>query len=130
MERTMVVVPEKKERIEKIRAKYNNYKMDEKTAGKVYSLEILNKVLVGATVAAGVATAVDIVIPDPILGLDEAALAALTGLLKYSSSLVENKIGMLAASEDADLKMKEADALAKEMKKAAKAISSSRKKTA
>ena len=80
--------------------------------------------------AAGVATAVDIVIPDPILGLDEAALAALTGLLKYSSSLVENKIGMLAASEDADLKMKEADALAKEMKKAAKAISSSRKKTA
>ena len=102
--------------------------MDDKSAGKIYSLEILNKVLVGATVAAGLATAIDIVIPDPILGIDEATLAALTGLLKYSSSLVENKISMIAASEDANLKMQEASDLAKKMKKCAKAMSSLRKK--
>ena len=128
MERTMVVVPEKKKKIENIKAKYQNLQMDDKTAGKIYSLEILNKVLVGATVAAGFATAVDLVIPDPIIGLDEAGLAALTGLLTYASSLVDNKISKLAASEDANLKMKEANELAKEMKKCAKAVAATRKK--
>ncbi len=130
MERTMVVVPEKKKRIESIKSKYNNLQMDDKTAGSIYTLEIVNKVLVGATVAAGIATAVDLVVPDPIIGLDEAGLAALTGLLTYASTLVDNKISKLAASEDADLQMKEATEIAKEMKKCAKALSSTRKKAA
>ena len=128
MERTMVVVPERKNAIKNIKTKYNNLQMDDKIAGNVLSLEILNKVLVGATVAAGIATIIDVIVPDSVIGLDEAGLVALTGLLKYSSSLVENKIGALVNQEDANLKMEEANLLAKEMKKCAKAVSASKKK--
>jgi len=128
MERTMVVVPEKKKRIEKIKAKYNNLQMDDKTAGTIRSLEILNNVLVGATVAAGVTTFIDVIVPDPVLVMDEAGLMAITGLLKYSSSLVENKIQELAAGDDANLKMDEAAKLAKEIEKSAKVVSASKKK--
>ena len=127
MERTMVVVPEKKKKIDKIKAKYNNLQMDDKTAGKIMTLEIINNVLVGATVAAGVATVVDVIVPDPVIGLDEAGLVALTGLLKYSSSLVENKIHDLALGEDAKLKMDEASELAKEIRKSAKVVAAAKK---
>lgn len=130
MERLMVVVPEKKEVIEKIKKKYNKLQMSDKTAGKIQTLEITNKILTAATLAAGFATVVDLIIPDPVIGLDEAALAALTGLLKYSSSLVDNKINQLVESDDAELKMKEVEGLTEQMKKAAKAVSASRKQVA
>jgi hypothetical protein len=130
MERTMVVVPEKKEAIDNIKAKYNSLQRDDKTAGKIFSLDAYNSILVGAAEVSSISAVVDVVVPDPANRLDEASLAALTELLKYPSSLVENKMEELAASENSKLKVEETGILAKEMRKCAKAISALKQKRA
>ena len=107
MSKEAVMIPEKKKRIEKVKAKYKNMSMSDDTAMKIVRLNTLNNVLKAATGVVGLVTVIDYFVPDPILGLDEAALTAITGLLGYSSSLVNNKIDSIAASADAELKMEE-----------------------
>lgn len=107
MSKEAVMIPEKKKRIEKVKAKYKNMSMSDDTAMKIVRLNTLNNVLKAATGVVGLVTVIDYFVPDPILGLDEAALTAITGLLGYSSSLVNNKIDRIAASDDAELKMEE-----------------------
>ena len=107
MSKEAVFVPEKKKKIERMKAKYNNMSMSDETANKIARLNTLNSILKAATAGVGVVTVIDYFIPDPVLGLDEAALTALTGLLGYGASLVENKMNDLAASDNADLKMEE-----------------------
>lgn len=107
MSKEAVMIPEKKKRIEKVKAKYKNMSMSDDTAMKIVRLNTLNNVLKAATGVVGLVTVIDYFVPDPILGLDEAALTAITGLLGYSSSLVNNKIDSIAASDDAELKMEE-----------------------
>ena len=107
MSKEAVFVPEKKKKIESMKAKYNNMSMSDETANKIARLNTLNSILKAATAGVGVVTVIDYFIPDPVLGLDEAALTALTGLLGYGASLVENKMNDLAVSDNADLKMEE-----------------------
>lgn len=115
MSKEAVIIPEKKKKIEKVKAKYKNMSMSDETAMKIVRLNTINSVLKTATGAVGLITVIDFFIPDPVLGLDEAALTAITTLLGYSSSLVDNKIDKIAASDDAELKMEEINNLANKL---------------
>lgn len=119
MARETVVIPEQKRKIENIKKKFNNQEMTDTTATKIASLEVTNKILKAATITAGVITVIDLFVPDPVLGLDEAALASITGLLKYSSTIVENKIESLANSDDASIKIDEVTKLTEQLTKTA-----------
>lgn len=119
MARETVVIPEQKRKIENIKKKFNNQEMSDTTATKIASLEVTNKLLKAATITAGVITVIDLFVPDPVLGLDEAALASITGLLKYSSTIVENKIESLANSDDASIKIDEVTKLTEQLTKTA-----------
>lgn len=123
MSREAVFVKEPKKKIEKIKNKYNNYEMSDSTARKIATLEITGNVLKLATVASGVITAVDLLIPDPVLGLDEAGLAAITGLLTYSTTLVDKKINDLANVGNTTFEGEEAQKLASQIGNVAGKIS-------
>lgn len=107
MSRETVMIKEKKSVVDKIRKKYKNPNLSEKDAKKIATLEATNKVLVGASAAAGVVTVIDLFVPDPVLGLDEAALVALTTLLGSASAFVNNKIDKIAKEENSDIQMEE-----------------------
>lgn len=126
MSREVVFVPENKKKIEKIKKKYKNMEMSDSTASKIAKLEVTNGILKAATAGVGLITVIDFFVPDPVLGLDEAALTSLTGLLGYSSNVVSNKIEMLANSEDAVLKMDEITKLSGQLKDVAGKVKSSR----
>lgn len=126
MSRETVVIPEKKTKIEKIKKRFNNPEMSDSTATKIASLEVTNSLLKAATITAGIITTIDVFTPDPVFGLDEAALASITGLLKYSSTLVENKIEDLANSDDTSIKMDEVTKLTEQLSNAASNVKRSR----
>lgn len=126
--REAVFVPEKKKKIEKIKKKYKNPEMSDSTALKIGSLRVANGILKAATTMVGLITVIDLFIPDPVLGLDEAALAGLTGLLKFSSTLVENKINELAVSDTTSVNMSEVDEFTNKLAEAARGIKNSKNK--
>ena len=126
MSRETLVIPEKKTKIERIKKKFNNPEMSDSTATKIASLEVTNSLLKAATITAGIITTIDVFTPDPVFGLDEAALASITGLLKYSSTLVENKIEDLANSDDTSIKMDEVTKLTEQLSNAASNVKRSR----
>lgn len=128
MSREAVFIPEKKKKIDNIKSKYNNMSMSDSAASKIVSLEVTNNILKAATAAAGVITVIDFFVPDPVLGLDEAALTAITGLLGYASKMVDNKIDAIVESGSASLEMNEITKLTEQVSKAAKSIKSSRSK--
>ena len=115
MSKEAVMISENKKKIEMVKNKYKNMSMSDETAMKIVRLNTLNSVLKAATGVVGLVTVIDYFIPDPVLGLDEAALTAITTLLGYSSSLVDNKIDKIAASDDAELKMEEINNLANKL---------------
>ena len=100
--------------------------MSDSAASKIASLEATNNILKTATALAGVVTVIDFFVPDPVLGLDEAALSALTGLFGYASKLVDNKIDAIANSGNANLEMSEINKLTEQISNAAKNIKNSR----
>ena len=115
MSKEAVMISENKKKIEMVKNKYKNMSMSDETAMKIVRLNTINSVLKTATGAVGLITVIDFFIPDPVFGLDEAALTAITTLLGYSSSLVDNKIDKIAASDDAELKMEEINNLANKL---------------
>lgn len=128
MNRETLVIPEKKAKIYKIKKKYNNMQMDDATAEKINRYEIINKTLIAATVAAGILTAVDYIVPDPVLGLDEAALTAITSLLGGASSFVDKKIKDLAKDGSAPIKMEEVNQLTSQIEDVVNRIKNSKPK--
>lgn len=126
MNRETVKVSESKKKIENIKAKYNNMRMSDADANKIMSLEVTNKVLKTAMGIVGTIAFIDIIIPDPVLGLDELALTAITGLLKLGSSIVENKIDAIASSQDASLQTEEITKLTEQLTNAASSVKRSR----
>lgn len=120
--REAVYINEEKRKIEKIKTKYNNMNLDDNTAKKINNLEITNNILKSATIIAGIATIINYFIPDPIPLMDEAVMTGLTGLLKTSSTIVENKIDKLAKNGDAKIQMDEIETLTKQIKKIANEI--------
>ena len=129
MSKEAVMIPEKKKKIEKVKAKYKNMSMSDDTAMKIVRLNTLNSVLKAATGVVGLVTVIDYFIPDPVLGLDEAALTALTGLLGYTSSVVNNKIDDIATSDNTELKMEEITKLTGQLTDVASKVKNSRKNT-
>ena len=115
MSKEAVMISDNKKKIQLVKNKYKNMSMSDETAMKIVRLNTLNSVLKVATGVVGLVTVIDYFIPDPVLGLDEVALTAITGLLGYSSSLVDNKIDKIAASDDAELKMEEINNLANKL---------------
>lgn len=126
--REAVFIPEKKSKIENIEKKYKNMEKGSSTDFKIGSLNVANNILKTATKAVGLITVIDLFVPDPVLGLDEVALASLTALLNYSSSLVENKINELEVSDTTAIKMVEVDEFTSRLSDAARNIKNSRYK--
>ena len=129
MARETVFIKEDKKKIEKVKRKYKNMTMSDETAKKIVRLDTLNNILKTATGAVGLITVIDFFVPDPVLGLDEAALTALTGLLGYTSSVVNNKIDDIATSDNTKLKMEEITKLTGQLTDVASKVKNSRKNT-
>lgn len=125
-ERVTVIVPEKKEKIEKIRQKYNNPNLSTTDAIKIQTLEVVNKILSAAAGIAGVAFVIDLIIPDPVIGIDEAALGFITTATTSANVIVQNKINAIANSQDASLKGEEVQKLASQISAALTAVKSNR----
>ena len=102
-DRKVVVVPEKKAKIRKIKEKYHNLQMSDATAEKICNLEVANDILKTSTYVAGILAVLDWILPDPVIGLDEVALTALVPLINQASVIVENKINQLAKTGKANL---------------------------
>lgn len=120
----MVVVPENKKKLENIKKKYKNMQMSDDDASKILRLEATNRILKGVTVGVGIITAIDFFVPDPVLGLDEAALTAITTLAGYSVSVVNNKIDAIANGDNLTLEMDEINKLSGQLKDVASKVSS------
>jgi len=118
MARKMLVVPEKKEVIERMGKRYEYLHNNEKTYGRTHSIEILNKILNTAAKDTGFSSSVNIVVPDPSVGISELAMSSLPGLLKCSSVVVENGYEEMANSRDVHERMAEVDIIAQQMKNA------------
>lgn len=129
MSKEVLIVPEKKKKIDRVKAKYKNMSMSDETASKIVRLNTVNSILKAATGLVGLVTVIDYFIPDPVLGLDEAALTAITGLLGYSSSLVNNKIESIASSENAEIKMEEVTKLTEQLKNVARKVKETKNNT-
>lgn len=123
----MIVIEEDKKKIEKIKKKYKNLAMDDATASKINKLEITNKLLNSAMVLAGFATVIDFVIPDPVLGLDEASLVAITTALKIVRTKIKNHINDLAISGETEIKQEDVVDLSKKLINIAENVKSNRK---
>lgn len=124
--REAIIVPEKREKIERIKRKYENMSMSDDTAKKIRALEITNNVLATATAAIGILTVVNYIVPDPIPGVDEAIMTGVTALLGSATSIVNNKIKDLAATGTTDVKMEEVTKLSEQMGKVARDIAEKR----
>lgn len=123
MSRQMVVVPDAKKKIENIKKKYKNMQMSDSDASKIMKLEVTNRILKGVTIGVGIVTVIDYFIPDPVLGLDEAALTAITGLAGYGASVVNNKIEAIAKGDNPTLEMEEISKLSGQLKDVASKVS-------
>lgn len=127
--RETVVIPEKKEKIEKIKRKYKNMAMSDDTAKKIRRLEITNSILKTVTAIVGVVAFIDLVIPDPIPGLDEAILTGSTALLGSAVKIVNNKIEDLANTDQTELKIEEINLLSNQLNNVAAAVANKRAAT-
>lgn len=113
--RETVIVPEKKEKIERIKRKYQNMEMSDDTAKKIKNLEVVNNILVAATGVVGILTVVNYFVPDPVPGIDEAVMTGATALLGSASTIVKNKINDLAATGTTEVKMEEVTKLSDQL---------------
>lgn len=124
--REALLIPEKKEKIERIKRKYQNMELSDDVAQKIRTLEVVNNILVSATGLVGVATVVNYFIPDALPFVDEAVMTGVTALLGSASTVVKNKINDLAATGTTEVKMEEVTKLSDQMSKVARDIADKR----
>ena len=120
--REAILIPEKKEKIERIKRKYQNMELSDDAAQKIRTLEVVNNILISATGLVGVATVVNYFIPDALPFVDEAVMTGVTALLGSASTVVKNKINDLAATGTTEVKMEEVTKLSDQMSKVARDI--------
>jgi hypothetical protein len=85
-------------------------------SSKVERLEVVSKVLSTATMVAGVITAIDLIVPDPVFGIDEAALTAITALIGTGKGIVDKQIASLKESDSYSYDQDQVNDLAKKIK--------------
>jgi hypothetical protein len=124
-DRHMLVVPERQERIQRMDQQYQVMKNDPNEK-KLKSLQAAGKALKVATAAVGVITVIDWLVPDPVLGIDEIGLTALTTLLGTASTIVSNKITQLESTGQVDMTMEEVQTLAQQVGDARSKVAASR----
>lgn len=95
---------------------------------EIKKYEFIEKILIALAILVGVITIVDIFLPDPIFMLDEASLAAITGLLTYLSSLVRKKIEELKNGEKKKINSKQIEEITTKVTETAASVNRSRKK--
>ena len=127
-DRKMLFIPENKKKIEKIKKKYKNPELSDETANKIAQLQVVDKALSVASAAAGLTTVIDLLVPDPVVGLDEAALVAITSALKFAQSQVKSHITDLANEGNTEVNVDEVNKLSGQLINAAKAVKKSRTK--
>ena len=130
MGRKAVVVPEKQERLDKIKEKYNNMEMSDDTAKKIRRFEITNGILKAATVAASLYTVLDWASLDNTPAVDEMIETGVSGLLGYGSVVCENKIDELAKTGEASIDMDEVVELTNQLTKAASSYKAAKSRAA
>ena len=116
MARKTEIIPENQEVINKIKTKYNNMEMSDSTALKIASLEVTNKILKKTANIAGIAFIIDLIVPDPIIGVDEILLGTITAATKTANSIINNKIDELALNGETELQTEEINKLASSIK--------------
>ena len=114
MVKKMVVVPEKKEVIDRLKKRYEYLEKKEDVYGKEIPIKISNRVLKTAAKDVGFASTFNITLPDAAEKKD-AAMKTLPSLLRCSTSVVENKYGEVAKSMDVHERMDEVEVLVQQM---------------
>ncbi len=107
--------------IKESKANINNIKNS-----KVERLEVVSKVLSTATIVAGVITAIDLIVPDPVFGLDEAALTAITALIGTGKGFVDKQIASLKETDNYSYDQNQVNDLAKKIKGVHDAVKASK----
>lgn len=95
---------------------------------KIKKYKIIETILIICTILVGLITVIDIFVPDPIFLLDETALATITGLLTFLSSLVRRKIEELQNGENKKIDSKDVEDIVTKVSETASAVNKSRKK--
>ena len=101
-------------------------KNNEKLRHKINELEQINKVLSIFTNIVGVITIIDLIIPDPLFGIDEIALASLTTLLGVIGALINRNIERLKREGKFTLKISDINDIGREVKNTKDSIARSR----
>ena len=101
---------------------------DLKVMKKIIKLEALKTVCTVITILVGIVTVVDIFVPDPILLLDEAAVASITGLFTMLTSSIDNKIKDLRNGNKLRVSKEEITELTSAVGSTANEVKRSRKK--
>lgn len=122
MDNNLLVISEDQKKIEKIKRKYKNMSMSDETASKIRKLEIANSALSAAMIASGIITVIDLIVPDPVIGLDEIALTAITGALSYAQKSVDKHIDELATDGTTRVKPDEVSKLSSQIVKIVQGI--------
>lgn len=101
-------------------------KNNEKLRQKINELEQINKVLSIFTNIVGVITIIDLIIPDPLFGIDEIALASLTTLLGVIGALINRNIERLKREGKFTLKISDINDIGRGVKNTKESIARSR----
>ena len=101
---------------------------DFKIIKKIKKLERAKALFLSFTVIIGIITIIDIFVPDPILFLDEAALASLTGFFMFMCSSIDAKISDLKEVGKAHVKVEDLKEITTHLNETANSVKRSRNK--
>ena len=106
--------------LDEIKKKYNSPDMSDEVATKISKLDNSAKELVMLTRIIGIICIIDLILPDPILGIDEITLVIITSILGSVATIMNNKIQDLVIDGRAKLELKDVEKVAKDALKAKK----------
>ena len=98
----------------KLEKKYNSPDMSDEVASKIKKLDNTATELVNLTKIIGIICIVDLILPDPILGLDEITLVVITSIIGSVATIMNNKIQDLVVEGRAKKKKKDVEKIAKD----------------
>lgn len=99
---------------------------DFKIIKKIRKLQRAKAFFLSITIIIGIITIIDIFVPDPILFLDEAALASLTGFFMFMCSSIDAKISDLKMGNTAPIKVQDVKEITTRLNDTAKSVKRSR----